>query len=107
MKAKTKLLTKKEINKVVKKFPLWKLDAKGTKFSRTFEFEKQIDALIFIARTTVNAEILKHHPDIHFTYCKVKMTVTSHELNGLTKTDVQLLGKIEMVALKQMVDNDQ
>lgn len=92
-----KLLTKKEIKKLAGKFPEWKLDSKETKFARTFEFEKQIDALIFIARTTINSEILKHHADITFTYLSVKMTVTTHDAKGLTKNDSALLARIEQV----------
>jgi 4a-hydroxytetrahydrobiopterin dehydratase len=98
---KMNLLTKKEIKKVTDKFPEWKLDAKETKLSRTVTFEKQIDALIFIARTTVNSEILKHHPDILFTYLQVKMTITSHEAKGLTKNDVVLLNRLEQILTSQ------
>jgi len=107
MKSKTlKLLTKRELKKIEAKFPDWKLDAKETKFSRTFNFEKQIDALIFIARTTVNSEILKHHPDIIFTHLKVKIVITSHEVTGLTKKDVELLTRIEQLLLGKKVDKE-
>lgn len=107
MKKQIKILTKKEIAKVLKNFPEWKLDAKETKLSRTFEFEKQIDALIFIARSTVNAEIVKHHPDITFTHLKVKMVLITHEAKGLTKQDLRLLHRIEKVHLgQQNVDKD-
>jgi 4a-hydroxytetrahydrobiopterin dehydratase len=104
MKKKIKTLTKKEITKVGKSYPEWKFDTKQTKLSRTFEFEKHIDALIFIARSTVNAEIVKHHPDITFTYAKVKMVLTTHEANGLTKLDLELLERIEKVNTGQRVD---
>lgn len=104
MKKKIQLLTKKELQRAVDVFEHWKLDSKRVKFSRTFEFEKHIDALIFIARTTVNAEILKHHPDITFTYCKVKVSVTSHEQKGLTQKDVELLARIDRVFAGQQVD---
>jgi 4a-hydroxytetrahydrobiopterin dehydratase len=101
---KIKTLTKKEIAKVVLSYPEWKLDVKETKLSRTFEFEKHIDGLIFIARSTVNAEIVKHHPDITFTYLKVKMLITTHDANGLTKKDLELLDRIEKVYSTQAVD---
>jgi len=104
MKTNIKTLSKKEISKAIEVFPEWKIDAKQTKFIRTFSFEKHIDALIFIARSTVNAEVLKHHPDILFTYCTVKMTVTTHEPKGLTKNDLQLLKRIEHVHAGQKVD---
>jgi len=104
MKKQLKTLSKKELTKLTKKYPEWKLDAKETKLTRTFEFEKHIDALIFIARSTVNAEIVKHHPDITFTYLKVKMVLITHEAKGLTKQDVSLLERIERVHTGQKVD---
>lgn len=105
MKKKIKTLTKKELAKVVKKFPQWKMDTKETKLTRTFEFEKHIDALIFIARSTVNAEILKHHPDITFTHKKVKMTIMTHDATGLTKDDVLLVARVEHIYHSQKGDN--
>lgn len=97
MKKNQKLLTQKELTKALVPFPGWKLDAKHTKCSRIFEFEKHIDALIFIARSTVNAEVVQHHPDITFTHAKVKMVLTSHDTGGITKKDIELLERIEMV----------
>ncbi len=99
MATKIKPLTKKELTKLEKTFPEWKLDKNHIKATRVFEFEKHIDALIFIARSTVNAEVLLHYPDINFTHCKVKMTVTTHEIKALTKQDVELMSRIDQVAL--------
>ncbi len=101
---KIKTLTTKEIATVLLAYPEWKLDAKETKLSRTFEFEKQIDGLLFIARSTVNAEIVNHHPDITFTYLKVKMVLTTHDAKGLTKNDIDLLHRIEKVHSGLTVD---
>jgi len=98
---KPKILTKKEAKKLEKIFPEWKLDKKGTKAIRTFDFDSHIDALIFIARSTVNAEVLKHYPDITFTFCKVKIVVTTHEVKALTKQDIQLISRIDHVAQSQ------
>lgn len=104
MKKKIQLLTKKELRRVADVYQDWKLDSKKVKFSRTFKFEKHIDALIFIARTTVNAEILKHHPDITFTYCKVKVVCTSHEQKGLTQKDIELIALINRMCISKQVD---
>ena len=105
MKSKVKALTKKEVMKLTKKFSSWKVDSKGTKCSRVFTFEKHIDALIFIARATVNAEILKHYPQVTFSYCKVKMVITTAEVKAMTKLDVALLKRIETVYNSQRGDN--
>jgi pterin-4a-carbinolamine dehydratase len=101
-----KPLSKRELEKLEKNTIGWKLAAKNTKLVKTFEFEKHIDALIFIARITVHTELLHHHPDIQFTYCKAKITLTSHEQKALTKKDLALLSRIEKTHLKlSQVDN--
>jgi pterin-4a-carbinolamine dehydratase len=107
MKSTVKALSKKDIKKLVKNFPLWKMDSKGAKCTRIFLFEKHIDALIFIARTTVNAEILKHYPQITFTHSKVKVVITTPDIKALTKHDIALLKRVEMVYTSQRGDNEE
>ena len=99
-----KSLTAKELKKVAKLDNDWKLTAKDTKLTKTYTFDKHIDALIFIARVTVNAEILKHHPDITFTYCKVKVTLTSHDIKALSKQDLLLMARIERLSTAQAAE---
>ena len=89
------LLTKKEIQKVLKKHPEWAVNTKQTQFYRTFQFSKYIDALVFIARISVHAEVLHHHPDIEFSYGKVKVKIATHVLKGLTEVDIALLNRID------------
>ena len=90
-----KLLTKREIDKAAKKLDSFVPDNKQVKLSATFTFPRHIDALVFIARITVHAEVLQHHPDITFTYSKVKVVITTHDLKGLTKKDFELATRIE------------
>tara|TARA_B100000745_G_scaffold261530_2_gene185403 strand:+ start:814 stop:1143 length:330 start_codon:yes stop_codon:yes gene_type:complete len=95
-----KPLTKREIGKLEKNDLGWKLDAKHTKLTKVFNFEKHVDALIFIARMTVHAEVLKHYPDVHFTQHKAKVVLTSPEQKTLTKKDLALLSRIEKLHQK-------
>lgn len=93
---KTPLLLKKtELTKLFKKYTLWTPNTKNTQICKTVTFNKHLDALVFIARVTVHAQVLDHHPDIEFTYKKVKVTLTSHEVKGLTKLDFDLAGRID------------
>lgn len=94
------LLTKREIEKVLKEYKDWSSSTKGDKFYRTFKFSTYINALVFIARISVHAEVLKHHPDIEFSYAKVKVILTTHALKGITKLDVALLERIEYLSDK-------
>ena len=93
-------LTKREIETCLKKYDHWTVNKKQTEFSRTFDFDEHIDALVFIARVTVHAEILEHHPDITFSHKKVKVALTTHSFKALTKVDMALLERIETIASK-------
>ena len=95
-----KPLSKRDIAKLEKNDLGWKLDSKQSKLTKTFDFDKHIDGLIFIARMTVHAEILKHHPDVTFTYAKVKVVLQTHEVKSLTKKDLALLSRIEKLNAK-------
>lgn len=89
------LLTKTELKKGMKKLPDWSVNPKETQLYKTFTFKKHVDALIFIARITVHAEVQQHHPDIEYSYAKVKVKLTTHDVKGLTKKDFVLAEKIE------------
>lgn len=95
MKTKTVLLKKVEINKLKKEFLLWKFNTQNTQISKTVTFKGHVDALVFIARITVHAQVMNHHPEINFTYRTVKITLCTHELKGLSKLDVELARKID------------
>ncbi len=95
MKNTIRLLQKKELKVSQNKFPLWALNTKQTHFSRTFLFKDHLDALVFIARITVHAQICNHHPDISFTYKKVKVSVCTDTVKGITKKDIELMERIE------------
>ncbi len=100
MRKKVKPLTKRDIQKLEKKPLGWKLTGKNTKLNKTFTFDEHIDALMFIARVTVHAQLIQHHPDIYFSYRTVKITLTTHEIKSLSKRDVTLLLRIEEIYQK-------
>lgn len=91
---KVKLLRRSELKKALKALPDWTLNGKGTHMSLLRTFPSHIDALVFIARITVHAQVLDHHPDITFTFKKVKVTLSTHEAKGIAKKDIELAKKI-------------
>ncbi|MDC1205280.1 4a-hydroxytetrahydrobiopterin dehydratase [Candidatus Pacebacteria bacterium] len=94
------LLTQRDINKVLKKYTAWNVNKKNTRFSGVFDFDDYISALAFVARISVHAEVLKHHPVIELSYGKVKIHITTHKLKGLTKLDIALLERINTIVDK-------
>lgn len=99
MKQKRVLLTKRECDAALKKYEGWVCTPKGTKLHKTFTFDTYVRGLVFIARISVHAEVLNHHPDIEFSYNKVKVKLSTHELGGVTALDIALLERIEKLAV--------
>lgn len=103
----TALLSKKDIDKALKMLHLeWKLTPKATQVSATFLFENYLEAFMFVARVSVHAEIIKHHPDIELTYGKVKLKITTHEAKGLTKLDFDLARRVEAAYAKVLAKRE-
>ena len=96
----TKPLTTKELTKAQKELSVFTATPKATKLSATFTFKDHISALVFIARVTVHAEVMQHHPDITYTYAQVKVNLTTHDAKGITSKDIKLAKKIETLCQK-------
>lgn len=92
---KATLLSGKQLIKAVRSLSVFKLNAQNKKLIGTFDFDTHVNALVFVAKVTVHAEVAHHHPDITFTFKKVKVILTTHDVKGLTRTDVDLAQKIE------------
>ena len=92
---KSALLKPAVIEKKHKKLIDWTLNSKGSEISRTFLFPTFIGAFAFTAKIVVHAEILNHHPDIFLSYGKLKVTLTTHDVKGLTNADFELAERID------------
>ena len=90
-----KVLSKKEVEKHLRDLSEWKPNAKHTQISKTYPFPSFIAGLAFIAKISVHAEVLNHHPTLELSYGNVKVTLTTHSAKGLTKGDFELAGRIE------------
>ena len=85
-----KLISKKEIATFCKKHSDWKVNSANTKIAARYSFDSHIDALTFIMRVSIHAQVQNHHPDILFTYATVKITLSTHDAGGLTRKDIKL-----------------
>jgi 4a-hydroxytetrahydrobiopterin dehydratase len=61
---------------------------------REFTFPNFRAALEFTNRVGELAEKVGHHPDIYLTWGKVKLTVWTHKINGLTESDFIFAAKV-------------
>jgi 4a-hydroxytetrahydrobiopterin dehydratase len=57
---------------------------------KEYSFPDFAQALAFVNRVGAVAEELQHHPDIQFTWGKVRLQITTHDAGRLTEKDFEL-----------------
>ncbi|MFC4994060.1 4a-hydroxytetrahydrobiopterin dehydratase [Rubritalea tangerina] len=80
----------------LKHCPEW--DIEGEAIVRSWEFENFADAMEFVNIVADVAEGAGHHPDFFIRYNKVKLTLSTHEIGGVTDADLVMAGRIDNVA---------
>ena len=74
----------------------WKA-VRGHHLEKEFTFKNFREALAFTNQIGKLAEAQNHHPDIFLTWGKVKITIWTHKIDGLTESDFVLAAKIEVL----------
>lgn len=62
---------------------------------KSFDFPDFASALAFTNAVGAVAEEEGHHPDIHLAWGKVRITLWTHKIDGLTRSDFVLAAKID------------
>ena len=62
---------------------------------REYKFKNFREALHFTNRVGEIAEQLNHHPDICLGWGKVKLTIWTHDVDGLSESDFTLAAKAD------------
>jgi 4a-hydroxytetrahydrobiopterin dehydratase len=62
---------------------------------KEFQFKDFREALDFTNEVGELAEVQGHHPDIYLAWGKVKLTIWTHKINGLTESDFVLAAKAD------------
>ncbi len=87
------LLSEAEIANRMADVPAWVRTEKA--IERTWTFKDFAEALAFINRVGELAEAANHHPDIHNSWSRVTLSLTTHDRGGLTALDFNLAKKID------------
>jgi len=75
----------------------WTLNSKGH-LERTYEFSNFVAAMAFANRVGEIAEAQNHHPDILLGWGRVRITIWTHTVDGLSESDFVLAAKLDRLA---------
>lgn len=80
--------TEEEIQHSLRDVPEWERN-EGS-IERTFTFSEYLDGIQFVNKLGAIAEEKDHHPYIGVDYGKVTVSLTSHDVKGLSARDFDL-----------------
>ena len=69
------------------------------KISKSYTFETYMAGIEFVQQIAELAERNNHHPDITIGWCQVNVTITSHQLGGVTTNCINLATEIDLFQL--------
>ena len=76
---------------VLKNLNSWKVSHDGREaITKEFEFSDFKSAFSFMTKVALKAEELGHHPEWFNVYNKVSITLTTHDVKGMSEKDIRL-----------------
>ena len=67
---------------------------------KTYKFTDFKTAWAFMTGTAIKADGMDHHPEWFNVYNKVEVTLTTHDVDGVSSKDVELAGYMDALADK-------
>ena len=64
---------------------------------KTFEFKNFVDAFGYMTRVAIWAEKWNHHPEWFNVYKTVEVTLSTHDVGGLSSLDAKLARKMDVL----------
>ena len=83
-------LDAKQATEALHALPLWTLDAAAGAITRDFVLADFMQAFAFMAQIAIAAEKHNHHPEWSNVYNKVRITWTTHDVQGLSSNDIAM-----------------
>ncbi|MBA4181382.1 MAG: 4a-hydroxytetrahydrobiopterin dehydratase [Anaerolinea sp.] len=80
---------------------LWRLpaipgwEAEGNqRLVRKLAFRDHIEAMGFVTRLAIVAEVMDHHPDLRIVYNRVEVVLSTHDVGAVTDRDFDLAARV-------------
>jgi len=87
-------MTREEVGQYMRSLPGWNL-VDGS-IEKEFRFTSYLDGLAFANEIGKIAEEQNHHPDIVIKWRRVKLTLSTHSVKGLSENDFIVAAKSEL-----------
>ena len=85
------MVCKLDFEDVLKNLNSWKVSNDGREaIIKDFEFSDFKSAFSFMTKVALKAEELGHHPEWSNVYNKVFITLTTHDVKGMSEKDIKL-----------------
>ena len=89
------LLQDEELKELIVKIPGWEIN--DGQIWKEFKFSNFIEAFSFMTKVALICEKYNHHPNWENVYSKVIITLSTHDLGGITNLDQTLASEINKV----------
>ncbi|WP_320674293.1 4a-hydroxytetrahydrobiopterin dehydratase [Prochlorococcus sp. MIT 1341] len=90
------LINPDSLKNIQDELPGW--NVLGNKLSKDLKFKNFICAFSFMTKVALIAESMNHHPEWSNVYGSLKISLTTHDLGGITNMDIDLAKKINEAA---------
>ena len=88
-------LTESQIKEYLKEFPNWEYEDDA--IHTVIEFENFKEVFATMTRIAFEAEEQQHHPEWSNVYNELSISLSTHDVNGVTEKDFKLAASIEKI----------
>lgn len=79
-----------EVTQALSELTGWIKIQEGDAIQKTFTFQDFVTAFAWMAQVAIRAEKMNHHPEWFNVYNRVEVTLSTHDLDGLSQRDFTL-----------------
>ena len=91
-------LTESERDAALARLPGWRLRHDGLAIVRELRFADFGEAFGFMTRVAIAAEKADHHPEWSNVWNRVEVTLSTHDVGGVSKKDIALAAFMDKAA---------
>ncbi len=96
--SKVSLISLEEVTRRLGSSSKWIItDSRGGLLTREFRFRDFREAFGFMTQVSLLAEKLDHHPEWSNVYNKVNITLTTHDVGGISERDIKMAEMIDQL----------